>query len=103
MSPGVGPVGRIVAANITRHRHARGLSQSALVTAMATAGRPMPRSALSDLELGVRRVDVDDLHAIAAALGAPVEQLLTAPACDKCQDSPKPWTKCLACGKEAQR
>ena len=52
----VGPVGRIVAANVARIRNARGLSQGGLVRAMAEIGRSMPRSALSDVEVGVQRL-----------------------------------------------
>jgi transcriptional regulator with XRE-family HTH domain len=103
MSPTVGPVGRIVAKNIARLREARGLSQGGLVSAMSEIGRSMPQSGLSEVELGVRRVDPDELHLLAAALGVTVGELFTAPACDKCHDAPKPWTKCMACGAEAQQ
>jgi transcriptional regulator with XRE-family HTH domain len=102
-TPHVGPFGRIVAANAVRLRRARNLSQTAVVTAMAAVGHPIPRSALSDVECGVRRVDVDDLYALAAALGVTVVQLLAAPACARCHDTPGSWSACLACGAEGAR
>jgi transcriptional regulator with XRE-family HTH domain len=102
-APHVGPHGRTVAANIHRLRQARGLTQHATVTALAAAGRPIPRSALSDIELGVRRVDIDDLHALAVVLGVSPLRLLTAPDCATCQDVPRAMTACLACGAEGPR
>ena len=99
----VGPLGRTVAATIGRRRRAAGMSQAAVARAMTAAGRPIPRSALSDAELGVRRLDVDDLHAPAHVLGVTVTQLLPPAACEHCHGTPGPWTACLACGAEGPR
>jgi hypothetical protein len=70
---------------------------------MTAAGRPIPRSALSDVEVGLRRVDVDDLHALAQVLGVTVAQLLSPAGCEHCHGTPGPWTACLACGAEGAR
>jgi len=97
----VGPIGRIVAANVRRLRAARRLSQQAVVNAMTAAGQPIPRSALSDIELGLRRLDVDDLHALAAALGTSAVALLGP--CEHCHGTPGPMSACLGCGAEGPR
>lgn len=47
------------------------------------------------------RYDVDDLHAVAQALGTTTAALLDR--CTHCGDEPKPWTACLACGTEGAR
>lgn len=99
----VGPHGRTVAARAHRLRLVRRLSQAAVVTAMAQAGHPIPRSALSDIELGLRRLDVDDLHALAAALGVAPALLLDASACEHCHGAPQPMTACLGCGAKGAR
>lgn len=43
---------------------------------MGEAGRPLGHTAISDIENGSRRVDVDDLMAIASALGVAPNALL---------------------------
>lgn len=77
----------------TNLRHARaqaGLSLRQLAERMTLVGRPMLASALAKSETGERRIDVDDLDALARALGVtphnlmgwdatpPTEQLLEA-------------------------
>lgn len=86
----LGPTGRTVAANVKRLRGERGLTLRALSTALKDAGRPLSADALNKIENGapdtepskageakpVRRVDVDDLMALAVGLGVPVIALL---------------------------
>ena len=63
-----GPTAETVAANVRRLREARGLSLPGLSDRLAKIGRPILPSGLSKIELGERRVDVDDLMALAVAL-----------------------------------
>ncbi|EFL18441.1 helix-turn-helix transcriptional regulator [Streptomyces sp. C] len=72
----IGPAGRAAAHAIERTRVARGYSQRQLAARVTALGRPMTFTALSRIERKVRRCDIDDLVAIAAALGAPPHALL---------------------------
>ncbi|WP_423833629.1 helix-turn-helix domain-containing protein [Streptomyces manipurensis] len=72
----IGPAGRAADQAIERTRVALGYSQRQLAARVRALGRPMTFTALSHLERTVRRCDVDDLVAIAAALGTPPQTLL---------------------------
>ncbi|MFD4240176.1 helix-turn-helix domain-containing protein [Streptomyces sp. NPDC058525] len=72
----IGPAGRAAARAIERTRVALGYSQRQLAAHVVALGRPMTFTALSRIERTVRRCDVDDLVAIAAALGVPPQVLL---------------------------
>ncbi|MDX3641434.1 helix-turn-helix transcriptional regulator [Streptomyces sp. MB09-02B] len=63
-----GPTGERVAANIAKIRRQRGWDQRKLADRMTEVGRPMRASVISKIEKGDRRVDVDDLVALARAL-----------------------------------
>lgn len=77
----LGPIGRHVAERIGQMRRDRGWEQRQVAERVTAAGRPMSASAISKVESGARRVDVDDLVAIAAALEvSPALLLLAAPA-----------------------
>jgi transcriptional regulator with XRE-family HTH domain len=78
----IGPTGRQTAANIERLRVALGLSQRDLAARLTDLGRPTPGTALSKIERGERRVDVDDLVAFAVALGVSPATLLLPPVAD---------------------
>lgn len=71
-----GTVGATVAAQVRRLREHRGLSLRGLSEKMSAIGRPVLPSGLSKIEAGDRRVDVDDLAALATALNVEVNQLL---------------------------
>lgn len=79
----VGPSGRTVATNVKRLREARGLTLRALSLTLKEQGRSLSADALNKIENGaslepraVRRVDVDDLVALALALGVNPSALL---------------------------
>ncbi|MGW6915566.1 helix-turn-helix domain-containing protein [Kitasatospora sp. NPDC054939] len=72
----MGPTSAAVAANVRRVRERRGLSTYQLARLLLDAGRAITPSAISKLERGDRRVDVDDLMALAAVLGVSPSSLL---------------------------
>lgn len=65
--------------NLKRIRAAREMTQAGLAEALAQAGRPIPVASIAKIEAGDRRVDVDDLAALAEALETPIAQLLVDP------------------------
>lgn len=71
-----GPAGQAVAQNVRQLRQARRLSQPKLAERVTVAGRPMKTTAISKIETAERRVDVDDLMALAVALGVNPSRLL---------------------------
>ncbi|MGC9408288.1 helix-turn-helix domain-containing protein [Streptomyces sp. DZ1-3] len=71
----LGPTGRTVAANVKRLREGRGLTLRAFSQLLRELGRPLSADALNKIENGaseepksIRRVDADDLVALAVAL-----------------------------------
>lgn len=75
----LGPIGQHVADSIARIRRDKGLEQGDLADRVTEAGRPMSASILSKIEGGRRRLDVDDLVALAAALDVNPSLLLLTP------------------------
>jgi transcriptional regulator with XRE-family HTH domain len=68
-----------VGANVRRLRTDQNLGLRALAKKLEDAGRPLLYSAVDQIEKGKRRVDVDDLMALAVALGvSPVTLLMPA-------------------------
>lgn len=95
----LGDAAENVRRNVFALRKARGLTTERLSTALEGVGHPIAASGITRIEKGDRRVDVDDLVALAAALGARPERLLAAaPGCDTCRDAPPAGFACLACG-----
>ncbi|WP_338146201.1 helix-turn-helix transcriptional regulator [Streptomyces boncukensis] len=78
----LGPSGEHVRRNVTRVREARGWDKKELARRVTELGRPMPELGIGRIEAGTRRVDVDDLVALAIALGVNVSALLLPPADD---------------------
>lgn len=68
-----------VAANIRAARQAIGMDLQTLSRALGAAGRKLSTSGISKVENGDRRVDVDDLTAIAYVLRTTPAHLLTPP------------------------
>ncbi|MEV6614255.1 helix-turn-helix domain-containing protein [Streptomyces sp. NPDC051051] len=72
----IGESGAHFAGAVVEHRQRRGWDQAHLAGRITDAGRAMSTSVLGKIESGARRVDVDDLAAIAAALDVAPQQLL---------------------------
>lgn len=64
----LGPIGEAVRSNIKSIREGQGLSQAELSANLTNLGRPIPPLGIHRIEAGTRRVDVDDLVALAVAL-----------------------------------
>ena len=64
----IGPTGKTVSENVKRLYKAKGMNLNQLSERTENAGRKLSVSALSLIATGKRRVDVDDLVALAAAL-----------------------------------
>jgi transcriptional regulator with XRE-family HTH domain len=79
-----GPASERVADNVKELRTERRLKLDDLADRLAELGRPILKTGLSKLETGARRVDVDDLLALALVLDVtPNRLLLTADAGDE--------------------
>jgi transcriptional regulator with XRE-family HTH domain len=70
------PVAALVAANLRRVRQERGLGYAELARRLAAIGRPIADTALLKTEKGDRKASVDDLMALAVALGTTPNRLL---------------------------
>lgn len=79
---GVGPSGMTVARNVARLRNARGFTTVQLAKLLEDAGRPITASSITKLELGQRKVDVDDLNVLAVVLRVSPSALLLPPTAD---------------------
>lgn len=72
----IGDVGKQVSTVVAELRKRRGWDQKRLAELVTEAGRPMSASMVGKIEGGARRVDVDDLVALAFALEVPPARLL---------------------------
>lgn len=84
----IGPAGERVADNLWKLRNARSMSLRQLAVKLRDLGHPLSTDALKKIENGradvpypkaVRRVDVDDLLALAAALAVSPARLWAEP------------------------
>lgn len=73
----LGPFANVLRANLSARRHELGLTAQEVADRTSHAMRPIGRSAVSEVERGARRVDVDDLVALAVALETSPIDLLT--------------------------
>lgn len=73
----LGPTGEAVRANFKRLREAKNLSYAGIARMLEEIKRPIPELGVRRIESGDRRVDADDLVALAAVLGvSPISLLL---------------------------
>jgi len=72
----LGATGETVRANVTRLRADRNFTYAQLARKLEEVGRPIPELGLRRIETGTRRVDADDLMALAAAFNVPPITLL---------------------------
>lgn len=79
MMPAPGPAARNLVTNIERLCRARRLSWRKLSAGLEAAGRPIPPLGLSRMAAGERRVDVDELVALAQVLDVTPGELLAPP------------------------
>ncbi|WP_157487932.1 helix-turn-helix domain-containing protein [Leifsonia sp. Root1293] len=92
----IGPTGKTVAENVKRLRGELNLKQSELSERLSALGQPIPTASIGKLESGLRKVEVDDLMAIAVALNvSPLALLLP--------DTRSPEAKVDVTGAENQR
>lgn len=78
----LGPTALAVAASVHRHRDRMGWGYARLSRELTKAGRDIPPLGLGRIEAGTRRVDVDDLTALAAVFGVSPTTLLQPPGQD---------------------
>lgn len=97
-----GATSACVSENIELIRKGRGMSQAQLANQMTKVGRPMLDTAVSKMERGTRRIDVDDLVALAAAFGIRPEQLLVPWKCETCNGEPPRGFTCQGCGARGE-
>ena len=78
----LGPTGETLQANVIALRERKNLTYAQLSRKLKAAGRAIPELGLRRIEGGDRRVDVDDLMALAAALEVSPITLLMPPTAD---------------------
>jgi len=94
----LGPAGNNVRRNIRRLRDQRQWSYREVEERLSRVGRAIPVLALSAIDTGERRVDVDDLVALAAVFDLGIEELVQPPAdCETCHGAPPPGFMCMEC------
>ncbi len=95
----LGPIGICVAENVRRMRSVQRVTTEQLAAHVSDLGRPMYANTITKIEKLLRRVDVDDLAALATALGVTPAQLLDPPTdCSICHGTPPPGFACIECG-----
>jgi len=88
--PAPGPLGRNLVANVEYLRQVRGLSLRKLSAGLEAIGRPIPPLGLFRLVHGERRVDVDELVALAEVLEVTPDVLLSPPGAVRAAPGPVP-------------
>jgi transcriptional regulator with XRE-family HTH domain len=72
----VGELGRAVGQHIQALRRAHGLTQVGMSARLVEVGREIPPNSVGRIEIGTRRVDLDDVEAIARVFGVSPVQLI---------------------------
>lgn len=102
-SIGIGDVGDHLALVVAALRQQRGYDQRTLAARVEATGRPMSASVLGKIETRTRRVDVDDLVALAAALDIRPVQLLPVGPDEGPGKEPDPFADAAAPGLVRER
>lgn len=85
MAEGRAAISKMVSRNLRALRESRRMTYVELSERLARHGNPIPVLGLRRIERGERRVDVDDLAAIAAVLGVTNPWSLTRPVSVRCE------------------
>lgn len=93
----LGPTGDTVRAQVTAFRERQHLTYAELSRRLESVGRPISTLALRRIEAGARRVDSDDLVALALVLGATPNSLLMNP--EEGVDEPLSMVRMTALGE----
>ncbi|WP_120572326.1 helix-turn-helix domain-containing protein [Micromonospora tulbaghiae] len=93
-----GPLSTQVARSVARLRKQKGMTYTELVKRLEDVGRPIPILGLRRIERGERRVDADDMAALARVFGVEPWSLTGPPHCDACLGSPPAGFTCNDCG-----
>lgn len=72
----LGTTGEAVRDNVTTLRKGQNLTYAEMTRRLAEIGQPIPELGLRNIERGKRKVDVDELVALSAVLGASPGALL---------------------------
>lgn len=97
----LGPIGNNVMANVRRLRLAQGATVQKLTDRIKANGGGLERVAIAKIEMGKRRVTVDDLAELAKALGVtPTDLMAAAPDCRTCKGDPPTGFQCRVCGTD---
>lgn len=96
----IGPYSRNIAAAVQRIRTQRRMTYTELVQKLADIGHPIPILGIRRIERFERRIDVDDLVALAAVLEVDPWSMTAPPKCDSCKGAPPAGFRCLHCGSE---
>ncbi len=94
------PLGDLIAARIKHLRKQARMPYAELSARLTELGQSIPRLGLARTERGERRLDVDEVVALAAALGVRPGDLFD-PTCGRCDGSPPPGMVCGLCGVRA--
>jgi transcriptional regulator with XRE-family HTH domain len=96
----VGPLAQQVARNVRRLREQRKLSFTDLSRELAEVGRAIPLLGIRRIETYERRVDVDELAAIAQVFGVTNPwDLVSTPDCKICSNAPPAGFRCVTCDR----
>jgi hypothetical protein len=94
----LGPAGHNLRRNVRRLREDRRWSYREMEERLAGSGRGIPLVELGWIEAGERRVEVDELVALAAIFGVTPMDLLEPPAeCENCHGAPPKGFICIEC------
>lgn len=97
----LGATHRCLARNLVQLRYVQRISTTRLSEMLRERGHVIHASAITRIETGGRRVDVDDLAALAVALGVTPQRLMEEPGeCETCHGEPPAGFACRECGAD---